>query len=109
MTTPADDLAEHVAAHMTTHFPDSTEVGGWAVARDLADGSAAVIWRPDGSTLTTPAVRGQLLTSWLEHLRCAGFVGEALTDRSVFSGPQPPDGYVCWLHITGQSSRPAST
>ncbi|MBL3664467.1 hypothetical protein JL475_00205 [Streptomyces sp. M2CJ-2] len=103
MTPP--DLAEQVAAHMTAHFP-TTEFGGWEVARD-PDHAAVIAWRRHGSTLTTPAVRGQLLARWLDHLRGAGFDGTARTDRSVFDGSQQPDGYVCWLHITGRRETPA--
>ncbi|MFD5491558.1 hypothetical protein ACFWH4_01115 [Streptomyces sp. NPDC127091] len=101
------DLAEEVAAHMAEHFPDDPEFGGWEVARD-SDRAAVIAWRRHGSTLTTPAVRGQLLARWLDHLRQAGFDGGARTDRSVFDGPQQPDGYACWLHITGRRETPTS-
>lgn len=101
------DLAEQVAAHMAAHFPDDPEFGGWEVARDT-DGSAVIIWRSHGTTLTTPAVRGQLLTRWLDHLRTAGFDGSARIDHSVFDTLRQPDGYVCWLHITGRRNPPTS-
>ncbi|MFF3928197.1 hypothetical protein [Streptomyces hirsutus] len=100
------DLAEQVAAHMTAHFP-ANEFGGWEVARDT-DGSAVIAWRRHGTTLTTPAVRGQLLTRWLDHLRTAGFDGAAHTDHSVFDTTRHPDGYVCWLHITSRRETPTS-
>lgn len=102
------DLAEQVAAHMAEHFPDDPEFGGWEVARDTTDRSAVIIWRRDDSTLVTPAVRGQLLTRWLDHLRGAGFDGSARTDHSVFDTLRQPDGYVCWLHITGRRETPTS-
>lgn len=101
------DLAEEVAAHMTAHFPDDPQFGGWEVARDTADGSAVVVWRSHGTTLTTPAVRGQLLARWLDHLRGAGFVGVAHTDHSVFDTARQPDGYACWLHITSRTALPS--
>lgn len=101
MATPADSLPEAVAAHMTAHHPHATEIGGWTVARDTTDGSAVLAWARQGSTLVTPAVRGQILTRWLDHLHAAGFTGEARTDHSVFDTDRQPDGYTCWLHITG--------
>jgi hypothetical protein len=107
MTTP--NLAEQVATHMTHHFPTDTHLGGWEVARDTTDHTAVVIWHPHGTRLTTPAIRGQLLTRWLDHLQTiGGFTGQPRTDRSIFTDHQQPDGYACWLHITGRHEQPAT-
>lgn len=101
------DLADQVAAHMTDHVPDDPDFGGWIVARNTTDHTAAIAWRRGTATLTTPAIRGQMLTRWLGGLHAAGFIGEARTDRSVFADAREPDGYACWLHITDRQPHTA--
>lgn len=94
-------LAHRVSAHMTVTFPEVATAGGWTVAADTRDGTAAVVWQP-GTEPMPPRVRGMLLYGWLCSLRDAGFTGDARVDMSVFGRPvDSPDGVARWLHVTG--------
>lgn len=92
------DLAERVSAHMLATFPESP-CGGWEVARDTRDNTAAVVWRAREMFGGMQGVRGTMLYRWLCSLRDAGFTAQPRLDEA-FGRPDETSAIAHWLHVT---------